>query len=153
VAGWIGAGRIEHLVVLRAHLLHEEACEPLVILTRRTGIALLLVCHTRAIPRAVRAGLAGAEHRILTQIPADLGGRRRPTAAPPAERAFPRLPRLPRATVLYYRADIYRKHRALFTAVHQLYGHGLDAACRWLGSNTVPGADERDRDDGPCTGS
>lgn len=149
VAGWIGADRIEHLVVLRAHLLQKDACEQLITLTRLTGIALLLVCHTRTIPGAVGAGLAGAEHRVLTRIPADLDGRRWLAAAPAAERAYPRLSRLPRATVLYYRADIYRKHRDLFAAVDQLYGHGLDAACRWLGSNTLPAAPEHDRDDGP----
>lgn len=141
-AAWALADRIEHLVILRAHRLDRRSCFSLLQFARRSRIALLLVCHTRTIPRAMAEHLIGVRHRIVARVPPDLDMPRPVTPAPTA-RTFPKLPRLPRATMLHYRADIYRRHRDVFSAVDELYGYGVDAACGWL-RGRVP-ADARGR--------
>ncbi len=154
VRAWVIAFRVEHLVVLRAHRLDPRAWMALVDVAVHTDVRLLLVCHLPRIPTRLHRELAAAATvRVfdsLRAVTAEYGRRTRPgpRPRPPARRAYPVLPsRLPTGQVMHYRADVYRRHPLeVFAGVDDLYGRGLDAACRWLYRRAPPGPFEPDRD-------
>ncbi|WP_190249884.1 hypothetical protein, partial [Dactylosporangium sucinum] len=144
-AAWCHAAGVTELVVLRAHRLTATGWARLLGLSRASRAALRLVCHTRTVPAHLRTALAGVAHEVLEDL-AVLPGRDNPppgraAASPAGQREFPALPgRLPTGQVLHYRADVYRRHPLhVFARVDDLYGRGLDAACRWLAHRDRPG--------------
>ena len=140
-AAWMVADRIEHLVVLRAHLLDPATALPLIELAADIGTALLLVVHAREIPLQLRLllGSVGMSQVDVHDAVRELDAARSPAPVRQVNRQYPALPHhLPKVQLTHYRADVYRKHAgAAFTRVDALYGRGLDTACRWL--RRVPG--------------
>ncbi|MEW2418891.1 hypothetical protein AB0953_35205, partial [Streptomyces sp. NPDC046866] len=63
-AAWILATPITHLTLLRAHLLTPHRFKELLVLRRRTGVRLVLVCHHRAMRAFLERELQQVEHTI-----------------------------------------------------------------------------------------
>ncbi|MFD4968236.1 hypothetical protein ACFWNK_36400, partial [Streptomyces sp. NPDC058417] len=66
VAAWILALPVARLLVLRAHLLDAECWSRLLSVSKRTGVHLIAVCHTRRPPAVMRTALRHAEHHTVS---------------------------------------------------------------------------------------
>ncbi|WP_430787182.1 hypothetical protein [Actinoplanes sp. G11-F43] len=139
VRAWVSAYRIDYLIVLRAHRFDADTWEHLIDLTRTTEISLLLVCHTPMVPAVLAATVRGVTCRVtdfagLLQLADEQPALRPRRTRPQPRRRYGDLPAgLPVSQVMHYRADVYRRQPPeVFALVDELYGRGLDTACRWL---------------------
>jgi hypothetical protein len=70
VAAHITAQHINHVIILRAHLMSQPRWNRLLNLRQDTGIALTLICHGHAMPAAALDALRDQPHHITTAITA-----------------------------------------------------------------------------------
>ncbi|MER6076265.1 hypothetical protein ABT187_47635 [Streptomyces sp. NPDC001817] len=88
-AAWILATHTSHLMLLRAHFLTPHRLRAVLQLRQRTGLRVILVCHTRHVPAPLERGLAAVPHH-MAEATALLPAADPPATTPPA--SAPRRP-------------------------------------------------------------